>query len=142
MASWGQSSTAYPSQASSNPNQPSRGGSAQRGGGRGRGRGGGAGGAGRKREEDAPSQFHLGLEGDLQCGHLEPGQAQPCAWRTSDANALTLHRADRHLIMPPGGKEELDRIDPIAREERKEMERKARRQARLDGSDEDEEAEK
>lgn len=36
---------------------------------------------------------------------------------------MMLHRADRHLVYPPGGKAELDRMDPLLEEERK----KARR---------------
>jgi hypothetical protein len=52
---------------------------------------------------------------------------------------MTLHRADRHLILPPGGREELERIDPIAKEERKERMKKERRRARDGSEDEDEE---
>ncbi|PWN27443.1 hypothetical protein BDZ90DRAFT_246290 [Jaminaea rosea] len=52
---------------------------------------------------------------------------QPCPYRTSSPLNLTLHRADRHLIYPPGGKAELERIDPLLIEERKEAQRRARK---------------
>jgi hypothetical protein len=48
-------------------------------------------------------------------------------WRTDKPLALHLHRADRHLVFPPGGKDELSRIDPLLEEERKEAQRRARR---------------
>lgn len=80
--------------------------------------------------------FQLGRSGALVCGHTTG--AEPCAWRSDDATAMTLHRADRHLVLPPGGREELERIDPIAKEERKERLKKERRRAR-DGSEDEEE---
>lgn len=40
---------------------------------------------------------------------------------------MKLHRADRHLILPPGGLEEIERIDPLLEEERREKARRARK---------------
>lgn len=76
-----------------------------------------------------------GKTGNLLCGHIAAESTSstpptPCPFRTYSSLELTLHQADRHLIYPPGGKEALDRIDPLLVEERKEMERRARQNQR------------
>lgn len=115
------------------------------------GRGRGRGGRGRSaREYSRPQQQHFPVEdgksGSLQCGHV-PSEAssssspiEPCQYRTNSNTSLILHKADRHLIYPPGGKEELDRLDPLLIEERKEQQRRAKKQKTSDSSSYDVEA--
>ncbi|CEH17433.1 NUCLEAR FRAGILE X MENTAL RETARDATION PROTEIN INTERACTING PROTEIN 1 [Ceraceosorus bombacis] len=127
-----------------------------------RGRGRGASRGGSKRAAPMETDV-LGLEGHLECGHVEQPARQPsisslpvdaspstsqqttpeaggeatsvrkCPYRTRDPTSLALHKYDRHLILPAGGRAELDRIDPIRRwelaEERKQAVRAAKRQA-------------
>lgn len=105
-----------------------RGGSGGGGGFRGRGHDGGWGG----RQDGGMSRGEIssnaapdgGKVGQLVCGHISDGK--PCAWKSNSEVALTLHRADRHLVYPPGGKDELERIDPLLEEERREKARRAR----------------
>ncbi|PWN19009.1 hypothetical protein BCV69DRAFT_291041 [Microstroma glucosiphilum] len=69
--------------------------------------------------------------GRLVCGYVpDEGSSSPtvCAFQTNSDLALMLHKADRHLVYPPGGKEEVDRKDPMLVEERKEAARRAKRQ--------------
>jgi len=40
---------------------------------------------------------------------------------------MKLHQADRHLVYPPGGIVELERIDPLLVEERKEQAKRMRK---------------
>ncbi|KDN47768.1 hypothetical protein K437DRAFT_255781 [Tilletiaria anomala UBC 951] len=66
-----------------------------------------------------------GRDGHLQCDFVfsiddpvRPGQR--CSWRSPTSLALTLHKADRHLIYPPGGPAALKRVDPMLVEEERE----------------------
>ncbi|CAO1636812.1 unnamed protein product [Parajaminaea phylloscopi] len=64
----------------------------------------------------------------MVCGYQDnTATSQPCPFRTDSSFGLLLHRADRHLIYPPGGKEELDRLDPLLIEERKEADRRRKK---------------
>ncbi|PWN86983.1 hypothetical protein FA10DRAFT_304412 [Acaromyces ingoldii] len=101
-------------------------------GGRGRGRGGGGGSSSHSNRAGAAPE--TGQTGHLVCGHAlassssgSPSSSPTCQWRTSSALALTFHRADRHLVYPPGGKAELDRMDPLLDEERRKRARASRR---------------
>ncbi|CAO1634402.1 unnamed protein product [Jaminaea pallidilutea] len=118
-----------------------------RGQGRGRGsRGGGSGGfrGGGNRPRGA-GRFVVedGREGRLECGYCSPststaaatGGSPACTFRTNSQLALTLHKADRHLVYPPGGKEELDNMDPLLIEERREAERRNRKRTRTNEQD-------
>lgn len=105
-------------------------------GGRGRGHSGRGGGGRGSRGDGNPyghaSQREDGSAGQLACGFVfDEAIGSVCLFKTNSSLTLTLHRADRHLIYPPGGKEALDRMDPLLIEERKESQR---RQKRQDGS--------
>lgn len=82
-------------------------------------------GAGRGGGRDVPALGDSAHSGHLVCGH-DLGTAT-CAWRGHSETALILHRADRHLILPPGGAQALESIDPMLEEERKERMRRARK---------------
>ena len=58
------------------------------------------------------------------------GRTTFCTFSTNSELELMLHKADRHLIYPPGGIKELRRRDPMALAEDRE---RARRGARTDG---------
>lgn len=53
-----------------------------------------------------------------------------CNFRTHSALSLTLHKADRHLIYPEGGIEELQRLDPMLIAEQREQQRRMRQHQR------------
>lgn len=66
-----------------------------------------------------------GQIGHLTCNHdLSTHQ---CQWKSHSEVAMKLHRADRHLVYPSGGIHELERIDPLLEEERKEKAKRMRR---------------
>ncbi|UZJ54249.1 hypothetical protein CBS101457_003569 [Exobasidium rhododendri] len=88
-------------------------------------RGGTGVGTGGNRTPVYSTNTEVGRSGPLACNfdlttHL-------CDWQTHSELALKLHRADRHLLLPAGGAEELERIDPLLEDERKEKAKKARR---------------
>ncbi|CAO1614039.1 unnamed protein product [Sympodiomycopsis kandeliae] len=148
---WPSVGPSYPGQGSSStPGYEYRGGRGGRGGGRGRGgRGGrGRGRGGHSSPTNAPIAFEDGKTGNLVCGYLpdDPSSSSTasvaCAFRSNSQNAMILHKADRHLIYPPGGKEELDRLDPLLIEERKEQARRAKKQQRQRQAQEEGDAEK
>ncbi|CBQ67842.1 conserved hypothetical protein [Sporisorium reilianum SRZ2] len=56
--------------------------------------------------------------------------ASRCQFRTHSALSLMLHKADRHLIYPEGGIEELKRIDPMLVAEQREQQRRMRQNQR------------
>lgn len=80
------------------------------------------------------SRIDSGSSGHLICG-FNLG-THVCQWRSNSDISLKLHRADRHLILPEGGKAELERIDPILEEERKEKARRARKRTADDEAEE------
>jgi hypothetical protein len=97
-------------------------------------RGGGSGGqgyGGGGRDVAGPSES--GQTGHLLCGH--DLSTHTCAWRSHSEVAMKLHRADRHLVYPPGGLVELEMIDPLLEEERKERAKRIRR-GKADQADE------
>ena len=53
-----------------------------------------------------------------------------CSFRTHSSQLLVLHKADRHLIYPEGGIEELKRLDPMLIAERREQQRRMRQDQR------------
>jgi hypothetical protein len=73
----------------------------------------------------APASIESGHAGHLECGH--DLSTHRCTWKSHSELAMKLHRADRHLVLPPGGAQELERIDPILEDERKEKARRARK---------------
>lgn len=79
-------------------------------------------------------RIDAGKSGHLICG-FNLG-IQTCQWRSSSEVSLKLHRADRHLLLPEGGVAELEKIDPILEEERKEKARRARKRTADDEAEE------
>ncbi|SPO20104.1 uncharacterized protein UTRI_00499_B [Ustilago trichophora] len=59
-----------------------------------------------------------------------PTEPFRCSFRTHSSLALMLHKADRHLIYPEGGIEELKRHDPMLIAEEREQQRRKRQQQR------------
>lgn len=53
-----------------------------------------------------------------------------CNFRTHSNLALVLHKADRHLIYPEGGADELKRLDPMLIAEQREQQRRMRQNQR------------
>lgn len=90
------------------------------GGGGGRGRGGSM---GQRGASFVPVEN--GQTGHLICNH--DLSTHLCQWKSHSEVAMKLHRADRHLIYPPGGLQELEQIDPLLEEERKEKAKRLRR---------------
>ena len=70
--------------------------------------------------------------GHLHCDALITllGRTTFCSFSTNSELELMLHKADRHLVYPPGGKAELRKRDPMAVAEDRE---RARRGPRGDG---------
>lgn len=87
-----------------------------------------------KQENTKGPRIDAGKSGHLVCGFNLGSQA--CQWRCHSEVALKLHRADRHLLLPEGGVAELERIDPILEEERKEKARRARKRTADDEAEE------
>ncbi|WFC94748.1 hypothetical protein MBRA1_001382 [Malassezia brasiliensis] len=54
-------------------------------------------------------------------------ESRPCAFVASSELELMLHRADRHLLYPPGGLDELRRRDPMRIAQERERAARARR---------------
>lgn len=73
----------------------------------------------------APGPVESGQSGHLVCGH--DLSTHKCTWRSHTEVAMKLHQADRHLVYPPGGIVELERIDPLLVEERKEQAKRMRK---------------
>lgn len=79
-------------------------------------------------------------QGSLCCDYVDehppsstadpPTEPYRCTFRTHSSLALTLHKADRHLIYPEGGIDELKRLDPMLIAEEKEQQRRMRQQQR------------
>lgn len=72
--------------------------------------------------------------GACVCDYVFPADAgaqsgQPCGWAGKSALDLTLHKSDRHLIYPPGGRAALDALDPIFQAEHAERRRRLRRES-------------
>ena len=72
------------------------------------------------------------VAGHLHCDALITllGRTTFCSFSTNSELELMLHKADRHLVYPPGGKAELRKRDPMAVAEDRE---RARRGPRGDG---------
>ena len=87
-----------------------------------------------KQESTKGSRVDAGNSGHLICGYNLG--TQTCQWRSSSEVSLKLHKADRHLLLPEGGIAELERIDPILEEERKEKARRARKRTADDEAEE------
>ncbi|SNX81756.1 uncharacterized protein MEPE_00461 [Melanopsichium pennsylvanicum] len=129
------------------------GGSGGRGRGRGRGRGSAPRGRGRgtfgqhRQSRDSGYGFRQShpssvfpsagnSNGSLSCDYVDinppsssaNASSEPfrCNFLTHSALALTLHKADRHLIYPEGGTEELKRLDPMLIAEQREQQRRLR----------------
>ncbi|CDU24053.1 uncharacterized protein SPSC_02682 [Sporisorium scitamineum] len=78
--------------------------------------------------------------GSLCCDHVDENppssSADPmtaphrCQFRTHSALSLTLHKADRHLVYPEGGIDELKRLDPMLVAEQREQQRRMRQNQR------------
>ncbi|EST10049.2 Nuclear fragile X mental retardation-interacting protein 1, conserved domain protein [Kalmanozyma brasiliensis GHG001] len=94
-----------------------------------------------RRHHDGPgvglaSQSH----GSLCCDYVDENPpsssadtaATPfkCNFRTHSHLALVLHKADRHLIYPDGGVDELKRLDPMLIAEQREQQRRMRQNQR------------
>ncbi|PWZ02587.1 hypothetical protein BCV70DRAFT_209192 [Testicularia cyperi] len=131
MSSWqaGPSRVPHDSSYSSRPNPEHRAGGSGRGGGahrgrgggsQGQGRGGGGGGYGRGRGRGGPHGGHQAAP-------------QKCSFKGHSALSLLLHKADRHLIYPEGGLEELKRHDPMWVAEERERARRQRQKERSKG---------
>lgn len=87
-----------------------------------------------RQESTKGSRVDSGNTGHLVCGYNLGSQL--CQWRSSSEVSLKLHKADRHLLLPEGGLAELERIDPILEEERKEKARRARKRTADDEAEE------
>lgn len=113
----------------------SRGNSRGRGRGRGRGSRGGPSFNSSSRDSAStslPRGVTDGNSGPLSCDFDQ------CTYKTDQSLALILHKADRHLIFPQGGEEELKRLDPMLIEEEKERRKKEKKRKGRDDDDEEE----
>ncbi|WFC99434.1 hypothetical protein MYAM1_002178 [Malassezia yamatoensis] len=68
-------------------------------------------------------------QGTIACGISDKflDQTVTCGFCAKSALELMLHRADRHLILPPGGEEELRRRDPMRAAQEREKKAAIRR---------------
>ncbi len=122
-----------------------------RGNGRGRGGGGGGGGdggrgrggrggarGGRGGLSHTQAGISNGQQGQFHCDYVHPSDIDSplagttCPWRAQTQLALTLHKADRHLIYPSGGVDALRKVDPMILEEERDKQRRKQRKARDD----------
>ncbi|GAC73664.1 hypothetical protein PANT_9c00240 [Moesziomyces antarcticus T-34] len=95
------------------------------------------------RQNDAGAPTHPmtnSFSGSLCCDYVDPNppssstepSTEPyrCPFRTHSQLALMLHKADRHLVYPEGGIEELKKHDPMHIAEQREQQRRMRQQQR------------